>query len=101
MTKEEIRLAECQRREKHWKRWGPYLSERAWGTVREDYSPYGNAWEYLPHDHAQTGFADKFRSHIPERSPITLMYGNLASHWLADPLKRSSITRESTSPDWL
>ena len=49
----------------------------------------------------QTGFADKFRSHIPERSPITLMYGNLASHWLADPLKRSSITRESTSPDWL
>jgi hypothetical protein len=36
-----------------------------------------------------------------ERSPITLMYGNLASHWLADPLKRSSITRESTSPDWL
>ena len=53
MTKEEIRLVECQRREKHWKRWGPYLSERAWGTVREDYSPYGNAWEYLPHDHAR------------------------------------------------
>ena len=54
MTKEEIRLGECQRREKHWKRWGPYLSERAWGTVREDYSPYGNAWEYLPHDHARS-----------------------------------------------
>ena len=54
MTKEEIRLVECQRREKHWKRWGPYLSERAWGTVREDYSPYGNAWEYLPHDHARS-----------------------------------------------
>jgi hypothetical protein len=54
MTKEEIRLVECQRREKHWKRWGPYLSERAWGTVREDYSPYGNAWGYLPHDHARS-----------------------------------------------
>src|ERR1700678_1769687 len=54
MTKEEIRLVECQRREKHWKRWGPYISERAWGTVREDYSPYGNAWEYLPHDHARS-----------------------------------------------
>jgi hypothetical protein len=54
MTKEEIRLGECQRREKHWKRWGPYLSERAWGTVREDYSPYGTAWEYLPHDHARS-----------------------------------------------
>jgi hypothetical protein len=54
MTKEEIRLVECQRREKHRKRWGPYLSERAWGTVREDHSPYGNAWEYLPHDHARS-----------------------------------------------
>ena len=54
MTKEEIRLGESQRREKHWKRWGPYLSERAWGTVREDYSPHGTAWEYLPHDHARS-----------------------------------------------
>ena len=54
MTKEEIRLAESGTRKKHWKRWGPYLSERAWGTVREDYSPYGNAWEYLPHDHARS-----------------------------------------------
>jgi len=49
MTKEEIRLAESSTRKKHWKRWGPYLSEHAWGTVREDYSPHGNAWEYLPH----------------------------------------------------
>src|SRR5436305_11958066 len=54
MTQEEIRLQESQERKKHWKRWGPYLSERAWGTVREDYSPYGNAWEYLPHDHARS-----------------------------------------------
>src|SRR2546426_4745074 len=54
MTQEEIRLSESRARKKHWKRWGPYLSERAWGTVREDYSPYGNAWEYLPHDHARS-----------------------------------------------
>src|SRR5713226_6125346 len=54
MTQEEIRLSESGARKKHWKRWGPYLSERAWGTVREDYSPYGNAWEYLPHDHARS-----------------------------------------------
>src|SRR5580692_6588080 len=54
MTKEEIRLAESRTRKKHWKRWGPYLIERAWGTVREDYSPHGNAWEYLPHDHARS-----------------------------------------------
>src|SRR6266705_2989958 len=54
MTQEEIRLSESGVRRKHWKRWGPYLSERAWGTVREDYSPYGNAWEYLSHDHARS-----------------------------------------------
>jgi hypothetical protein len=54
MTNEEIRLAESRTRKKHWKRWGPYLSERAWGTVREDYSLHGNAWEYLPHDHARS-----------------------------------------------
>src|SRR6185312_257963 len=54
MTAEEIRLKESQDRRKHWKRWGPYLSERAWGTVREDYSPYGSAWDYFPHDHARS-----------------------------------------------
>src|ERR1700747_463003 len=52
MTNEEIRLAESRTRKKHWKRWGPYLSERAWGTVREDYSPHGNAWEYFSHNQA-------------------------------------------------
>src|SRR5215472_1839727 len=54
MTHEEIRLAESRDRKKHWKRWGPYLSERAWGTVREDYSASGAAWEYFPHDHARS-----------------------------------------------
>ena len=54
MTQEEIRLSESGARRKHWKRWGPYLSERAWGTVREDYSPDGNAWEYFPHDQARS-----------------------------------------------
>ncbi len=54
MTREEIRLREARERRAHWKRWGPYLSERAWGTVREDYSPDGKAWEYLPHDHARS-----------------------------------------------
>src|SRR5260221_4075598 len=37
-----------------WKQWGPYLSERQWGTVREDYSEYGTAWDYFPHDHARS-----------------------------------------------
>lgn len=48
------RLEESRDRMVHWKRWGPYLSERQWGTVREDYSPGGDAWEYFPHDHARS-----------------------------------------------
>jgi hypothetical protein len=54
VTHEERRLEESRRRTSHWKRWGPYLSERAWGTVREDYSPYGTAWDYFPHDQARS-----------------------------------------------
>jgi len=54
VTAEEKRLQQSERRIAHWKRWGPYLSERAWGTVREDYSAGGTAWEYLPHDHARS-----------------------------------------------
>ena len=53
-TAEHLRLAEDARGERPWKRWGPYLSERQWGTVREDYSPHGTAWEYLPHDAARS-----------------------------------------------
>jgi hypothetical protein len=49
---ERVRLAEDARREKNWKRWGPYLAERQWGTVREDYSADGQPWEYFPHHHA-------------------------------------------------
>ena len=54
ITVEEQRLNEDDRREQNWKRWGPYLSERQWGTVREDYSVDGTAWEYFPHDHARS-----------------------------------------------
>jgi len=53
-TAEHVRLAQSDARTHHWKRWGPYLAERAWGTVREDYSPDGDAWNYLPHDHARS-----------------------------------------------
>src|SRR3974390_465640 len=54
MNAEEKRLQESRDRQVHWKRWGPYLSERQWGTVREDYSPGGTAWDYFPHDHARS-----------------------------------------------
>ncbi|HVH59969.1 MAG TPA: hypothetical protein VM709_06535, partial [Candidatus Sulfotelmatobacter sp.] len=53
-TTEDRRLEQGRTREKYWKRWGPYLSERQWGTVREDYSRDGTAWEYFPHDHARS-----------------------------------------------
>jgi len=51
---ESARLAEDASRAKNWKRWGPYLSERQWGTVREDYSASGDCWTYFPHDHARS-----------------------------------------------
>jgi hypothetical protein len=51
---EAARLAADARRDENWKRWGPYLSERQWGTVREDYSPGGDAWNAFPHDHARS-----------------------------------------------
>src|SRR6266567_4262909 len=54
MNAEEKRLEEARTRKAHWKRWGPYVSDRAWGTVREDYSATGEAWEYFPHDHARS-----------------------------------------------
>jgi hypothetical protein len=49
MNSEQLRL-----KNNTWQKWGPYLSERQWGTVREDYSEYGNAWDYFPHDHARS-----------------------------------------------
>jgi len=53
-TRESLRLAEDAERKANWKRWGPYLSERQWGTVREDYSADGSPWRYFPHDHARS-----------------------------------------------
>ncbi len=53
-TAEHHRIAEERGRLVRWKQWGPYVSERAWGTVREDYSASGDAWGYFPHDHARS-----------------------------------------------
>ena len=53
-TQEELRLREARERQVPWKKWGPYLSERQWGTVREDYSPYGSAWDYFSHDQSRS-----------------------------------------------
>ncbi len=72
-TAEHRRLADSEARRADWKNWGPYVSERAWGTVREDYSPGGDAWDYFPHDHARSrayrwnedglgGFSNRFQN---------------------------------------
>jgi len=53
-TPEHIRLQEQQDKKANWRKWGPYLSERQWGTVREDYSEYGDAWDYFTHDQARS-----------------------------------------------
>ncbi|MDZ4146944.1 MAG: glucosidase [Flavobacteriaceae bacterium] len=71
MNKEQERLDAHYKGDKNWLKWGPYLSERQWGTVREDYSEHGEAWDYFPHDHARSrvyrwgedgiaGITDKF-----------------------------------------
>jgi len=54
MSKEKKRLEEQRLGQKDWNKWGPYLSERQWGTVREDYSPDGTPWDYFPHEHARS-----------------------------------------------
>ena len=54
MTEEEKRLEEARTGAALWRKWGPYLSERQWGTVREDYSPWGTAWDYFTHDQARS-----------------------------------------------
>ena len=73
MTAEHQRLADSEARKADWKNWGPYVSERAWGTVREDYSATGKVWEYFSHDHARSrafrwnedglaGFCNRFQN---------------------------------------
>ncbi len=54
MTTESYRLDQCRNHQADWKKWGPYLSERQWGTVREDYSDNGDAWNYFSHDEARS-----------------------------------------------
>ena len=54
MTAEHVRLDEARQQKAPWKKWGPYLSERQWGTVREDYSENGDAWNFFTHDHARS-----------------------------------------------
>ena len=66
-TPEHKRLQAQRKGDANWQQWGPYMSERSWGTVREDYSPDGNAWNYLPHDHARS---KAYRWNRTEGAPV-------------------------------
>ena len=70
MTAEQNRLDEAREQTASWKKWGPYLSERQWGTVREDYSEGGNAWDYFTHDQARSRAIAGARTDWPA-SPTT------------------------------
>ena len=79
MTAEQVRLDEAREKKVPWKKWGPYLSERQWGTVREDYSEGGNAWDYFTHDQARSPRLSLGRGRIGRASP-TISSGS-ASRW--------------------
>ena len=94
---EEKRLAECYAEKKKWLEWGPYLSERQWGTVREDYSPNGSAWDYFPHDHARSRvyrWGEDAIAGISDRHCAILFWCCLME-W-----QRSYLKREIVWSDW-
>ena len=78
MTAEEKRLAAAQSGEVAWRRWGPYLSERQWGTVREDYSAGGTPWEYLPHDQAHAR-RQQWQRRQPDDACVALIHVELSA----------------------
>jgi hypothetical protein len=71
-TAEVLRLDEAREKGVPWRQWGPYLSERQWGTVREDYSEDGNAWDYFTHDQARamSRCGRVIRGPVRERSEV-------------------------------
>jgi hypothetical protein len=117
-TAEQQRLEATRDRIAHWKLWGPYLAERAWATVREDYSPYGSAWDYFPHDHARSRIyrwnedGDDFTVEYPTGSGQSLTLNQIAdelSHRLIRIFLRDGDGRRAVfggndrfqdDPDW-
>ena len=108
MTAEQVRLDESREKNIPWKKWGPYLSERQWGTVREDYSENGDAWNYFSHDQARSrayrwgedglaGISDD-RQRL-QRSPVATRCGHAAGP--KGPGTRSRALRFSARlPSW-
>src|SRR2546426_5226838 len=110
MSPEKQRLLEAEARTAHWRRWGPYLSERQWGTVREDYSPYGTAWDYFPHDHARArayrwgedgigGISDRHKLICLDRKSTRLNSSHLVISYAVFCLKKKKNTNETRAGD--
>jgi len=83
---ERQRIEQSRNGQKNWRQWGPYLSERQWGTVREDYSPGGTAWDYLSHDQARSRAYRRGRTAWPG-FPTT---GSFSAYRVRGRLLRSS-----------
>jgi len=92
MTAEQLRLEAARQQSVPWKKWGPYLSERQWGTVREDYSEGGDAWNYFSHDQARSrGAMHLFATFKPE----TVLEGGRKAYFEQRPNTRLKMMGES------
>jgi len=88
-TAEELRLDEAREKAVPWRQWGPYLSERQWGTVREDYSEDGNAWDYFTHDQARS----RTYHWGEEASPVSVTTSNDCAFHLPCGMARTRYSR--------
>src|SRR5215470_15949918 len=85
VTAEEERLAAAREGKAPWRLWGPYLSERQWGTVREDYSAGGTAWECLPHEHARLPLGRGWHRGALRRPAVPVLRGRAVERRRPDP----------------
>ena len=87
MSVEKKRLEDNRLGDQDWYRWGPYLSERLWGTVREDYSPSGTAWDYFPHEMTRSSRNERLVSQVA-RGIMAKMSRNATTTWMPPPRTR-------------
>ena len=97
MNAEQVRLTEAREQQAPWRRWGPYLSERQWGTVREDYSPDGNAWDYFTHDQARSRAYRWGEDGIGAIRPEDILVGQVVARLYRRPAEADVEAPEATA----
>ena len=88
LTSEETRLNDAKEHDVPWRSWGPYLSERQWGTVREDYSDNGDAWSYFSHDQARSRayhWGEDGLAGLQRRQPAAVLFARAVERPGSDP----------------